>query len=136
MLFCNFKKLSVKAVQVVHYQLTEAGIPFDAQGLVFFEQVRLFLLRSVISEVHFEAFLSPRRGRPTPIPSLFSLHSAYIVVHRIMCLTFIAVFNTNGANGLKFADERGRQNAEILFYLTLDQLLCLVCITRRPRIVA
>ncbi len=53
MLFCNFKKLSVKAVQVVHYQLTEAGIPFDAQGLVFFEQVRLLVFRSVVCEVRF-----------------------------------------------------------------------------------
>lgn len=43
MLYCNFKQLSVQAAQVVHYQVTDDGVPFDAQCLVFFEKVRFSL---------------------------------------------------------------------------------------------
>ena len=75
MLYCNFKKLSVKAVQVVHYQLTEDGIPFDAQGLVLFEQVTLLIFLDLIHA----AFLF------RSLPNVVSLSFVYSLTRRIMC---------------------------------------------------
>jgi hypothetical protein len=122
-LYCNFKKLSVKAVQVVHYQLTEDGIPFDAQGLVLFDQVRLAIfLDPTHAALHFSS-----------LPNVASLTLfVYSVTRRIMCLTFIVVFSISGVKESRFVGERDRRNVGILFYQLLGQLPCLVYTIRRP----